>query len=126
MSNIRNLEGIEINNHLIEIVPDYRYLDQPVSFENRSDKEIKSRKANAWKAFWGQKIFWNGNLNLKAKIKNFRKRRLSLLRPTLFRPGQTLEKQIQKLISIQNFMLRRILKFKIKDKIRILEILGKT
>lgn len=55
-----NLNGIEI-----EKVSEYRYLGQIVSFENKSEKEIKIRRANAWKAFWTQKYLLKGNLKLK-------------------------------------------------------------
>lgn len=125
MSNIQTLGEIEISSQKIEKVTEFKYLGQTVSFENRSEKETKIRRANAWKAFWGQKIFWNGKLSLKAKIKIFE----SNVIPVLTYGAQTwahTKKQTEKLMTTQNSMLRNILKIKIKDKVRISKILEKT
>jgi len=41
---------------IIECVPEYRYLGQTLSFNNKMEKELKIRGANSWKAFWAHEI----------------------------------------------------------------------
>lgn len=79
MSNIPALGEIKLNDVKIERVTEYRYLGQVISFENKTEKEIKIRRAEARKAFWAQKYLLKSNLRLKTKIRTFESTVLSVL-----------------------------------------------
>ena len=55
----------------IERVSEYRYLGQLISFDNKTEKELKVRRANAWKAFWAQKYLLESDLSLKTKVETY-------------------------------------------------------
>ena len=69
ISNISNLGKIMLDGHEIERVSEYRYLGQLVSFVNKTEKELKIRRANAWRAFWAQKHLFKSSLKMKSKIR---------------------------------------------------------
>ena len=125
MSNISALGEVKINEEKIEQVTEYRYLGQVISFENKMEKEIKVRRANAWKAFWAQKYLLKSKLGLKTKIRIFQ----STVLPVLMYGAQTwalTAKQLKKLQVTQNSMLRSILVVRLSDKINLTEIYEKT
>ena len=66
---ISNLEAIKIDGQTIECVPEYKYLGQTLAFVNKSEKELKIRRANAWKAFWALRSVFKSNMKLKSKIR---------------------------------------------------------
>ena len=85
---LTNLEGIKpivVNDKEIEIVSEYRYLGQIISFNNKMEKEIKIRRANAWKAFWALKFILKSKMKLKTKIRILE----SAVTPVLTYGGQT-------------------------------------
>lgn len=51
LANIPAFGVMKIDNSLIEIVSEYKYLKQMVSFDNNIEKEIKTKRVNAWRAF---------------------------------------------------------------------------
>ncbi len=61
-TNIRPFEEIKTENKIIEIVKEYKYLGQIMSFEGKTEKEVRIRRANAWKVFWGQKYILKGKV----------------------------------------------------------------
>lgn len=71
MSNISALGEIKLKAVKIERVTEYRYLGQVISFKNKTEEELKIKRANAWKAFWSQKYLLKSNLNRKTKIRIF-------------------------------------------------------
>lgn len=52
MTNICPFKTIKIYNNPIEVVSDYKYLGQTILFDNKTKKEIKNRRKNAWQALW--------------------------------------------------------------------------
>jgi len=69
LTNISNLQNITLGDATIEQVEDHRYLGQTLSFANKSEKELKIRMSDAWKAFWAQRHLLEGNLSIKTKIR---------------------------------------------------------
>ncbi len=51
LTNIADPGEIKMNNNKIEIVDKYKFLGQILSIRNKTEKELKVRNANAWKAF---------------------------------------------------------------------------
>lgn len=105
----------------LEMVDEYKYLGQTVSFKNRSDKEIKIRINNSWKAFWAQKHIFKSNMKMKTKAKILSTGVL----PVATYGAQTwpiARRHLKKLKVMQNSMFRSILKIKLKDKIKLLDI----
>ncbi len=106
-------------------VDDYRYLGQSTKFANNMDGIIRERISNAWKAFWANKIIW------KSKMKNEQKVKIldSCVMPALTYGAQTwslTKRQMQRLISAQNSMLRNILEIVRRDKIKTTNIQQQT
>jgi len=96
MTNIKNLGTLNLDGEKIEQVEDNKYLEQTLSFENKTEKEIKIRRANGWKFFWAQKTILKSKLKLKSKIKIFE----STIIPVLTYGAQTwatTKKQIGKI-----------------------------
>ena len=85
MTNLECLKPIVVDGETIETVPEYRYLGQIISFSNKMEKEIKIRRANAWKAFWALKFILKINVKLKTKIRILE----SAVTPVLTYGGQT-------------------------------------
>ena len=71
LSNISNLGEIKVGGNVIEKVQEYKYLGQLISFDNKTEKELKVCRGNAWKAFWAQKHLLKSNMKLKTKIRIF-------------------------------------------------------
>jgi len=69
MTNIENFENIKLEAKDIEVVTEYKYLGQMMSFENRTKNEFKIRRRNAGRAFWAQSMILKGKLSLKAPIR---------------------------------------------------------
>lgn len=44
-----------MNGEKIAVVDEYKYFGQILSFSDKTNKEKKIRRANAWKAFWVKK-----------------------------------------------------------------------
>lgn len=123
MTNIPNLEKIKVNGVEIEEVSEYRYLGQIIPMKNKTDKELKIRRANAWKAFWAHIL--QSNLKMKSKVRIFESRVV----PFLLYGAQTWvlsAKQLEKLQTTQNSMLRNLLKVRLKDEVSIAYIYQKT
>ena len=109
----------------IEQVGEYKYLGQTLSFEDKTEKELKIRRANGWKSFWAQRTILKSNLKLKSKIRVFE----STIVPVLTYGAQTwatTKKQLGKIQTTQNSMLRQLLGIKIKDKVSLEKIYAKT
>ena len=114
-----------MDDTIIEKVKEYRYLCQIISFTNKSEKELKIRRSNAWKAFWAQRHLLKGNLNIKTKMRVLE----STIIPILLYGAQTwalMAKQIKKLQVTQNGMLRSLLNIRLKDKVSLADIYNKT
>ena len=62
-------QALFLDKKQIEIVSEYNYLGQIISFENRVGKEIKTRIAKAWRAFWAHKAILFRKVDMKLKIK---------------------------------------------------------
>ena len=115
-TNISNLGEIKLGNSKIEKVQEYRYLGQIISFKNKTEKELKVRRGNAWKVFWAQKHLLKSNLKLKTKMRIFE----STVIPILLHGTQTwalTDKQLKKLQVTQNSMVKSMLGVKLKDKV---------
>ena len=125
MTNIKNLETLKLDGAKIEQVEEYTYLGLTLSFDDKTEKELKIRRANGWKSFWAQKVILKSKLKLKSKIRIFE----STIIPVLTYGAQTwatTKKQIRKIQVFQNSMLRNILGVKLKDKMNLDEIYLKT
>ena len=126
MSNIKNLTTIRLGGGAeIERVHEYKYLGQTLSFENKLEKELEVRRANAWKAFWSLKSIFKSKMKLSSKIRILE----SAVIPVLTYGAQTwaaTSKQTQKIQKTQNAMLRSILGLRLKDRVRIEEIFNKS
>ncbi len=59
---IHPFEETKIENNTIGLVTEYKYLGQIVSLEDKTEKELRIRRTNAWKAFWGQKYIQKGEM----------------------------------------------------------------
>ena len=68
MSNIDNLVSIKLDEEEITKVEEYRYLGQMVSFSDKTNKELKIRRANARKAFWAQRKILLSKMKLSTKM----------------------------------------------------------
>lgn len=68
MSNITNLTNLQLGDTVIEKVEEYKYLCQTLSFLDRTNKELKLRRADAWKAFWAQCRILKSTMKLNTKI----------------------------------------------------------
>jgi len=122
LTNIDNPELITVEQETVEIVQEYKYLGQIMSFKNKYEKELKIRRANAWHTFWAQKIILRGKFSQKTKTKIFN----STVIPVMTYGAQTwaiTKKQTHKLCVTQNNMLRRMLQIKLKDHIPIQDVL---
>ncbi len=107
------------------MVDEYKYLGQIISTRNKTEKELKVREANAWKAFWAQRKIFKSKMKLKTKIRIWE----STVFPVLTYGTQTwatTKKQENKMIATQNSMMRSILQIRLKDRIKIQEIVNKN
>jgi len=110
---------------VIERVQEYRYLGQLTSFANKTEKELKVRRGNAWKAFWAQKQNFKSKMSLATKIPIFE----STVIPVLLYGAQSwalTAKQQKKIQVTQNAMIRSILGIKLSDKVSNEEIYKKS
>ena len=71
LTNIENFGEIKIDGEPIAVVSECRYLGQTLSFKDKTNKELKIRRANGWKAFWSMKSLWRSKIKLKLKIRMF-------------------------------------------------------
>ena len=125
LTNISNLGEIKVGGNMIEKVQEYKYLGQLISFDNKTEKELKVRRGNAWKAFWAQKHLLKSNMKLKTKIRIFE----STVIPVLLYGAQTwalTSKQMKKIQVTQNSMIRSILGIRLKDKVSIKTLFDKS
>lgn len=70
MTNIKQLnddKNLLINNQNIELVKDFQYLGQIVSFEDPTKKDMASRVKKAWRSFWSLKKFFRSRMSVKHK-----------------------------------------------------------
>jgi hypothetical protein len=114
MNNSDDDEDYVIENMKIEVVEDFKYLGQIISFKNRQSKEIDSRISAAWRSFWAMKKF------LLSKLPMYHKRKLmdSVILPVLTYGCQSwsLSSNDEKKIQIeQKSMERKILKLSLLD-----------
>lgn len=56
LTNIINLKEIILDGEVIHNVTDNKYLGQTLTFVDKTEKELKARRTNGWKAFWAQKL----------------------------------------------------------------------
>ncbi len=121
ITNTNKFESFKIEHNEMEVVHEYRYLGQIMSFEKKMEKELKVRKANAWKAFWAQKTILKGKMNLRSKIRILER----TVYPVITCRAQVwacTKKQIMKMKTTQHSMLRNILGIRLKDKRSIQDI----
>lgn len=114
------IEGVEI-----EKVEEYTYLGRIVSFNNNSEKELRVRKAKAWKSYWALRGVFKGKLSVKSKIKILE----SCVMPVLTYGAQTwalTKTQVVGLKKTQRAMERSILNIRLRDKIRNTSIREET
>ena len=109
----------------IEVVKDYKYLGQIISFKYRQSKEIDSRISSAWRSFWALKTF------LLSELPMFHKRKLmdSVILPIFTYGAQTwsLSKENERKLQVeQRAMERKILKISRLDHITNVEIRTRT
>lgn len=113
---------IKVDNEDIEYVKNYTYLGQLLSFRDRTDIEIESRVACAWKRYWSLKeIFKSKHFPMTAKKKVFN----SCILPCLTYGCQTwalTQKNLLKLRSCQRSMERSMLGVTLKDRKRAADI----
>jgi hypothetical protein len=115
MTNTATTE-IEVNNVKYEVVKDYNYLGQIVSFDSCEEKKINARTAAAWKSYWSLKKFFKSRLPL------FHKQRLfdTCVLPVFTYGAQTWtmsEEAKSKLAVAQHSMERSMMNVKKLDKI---------
>jgi len=67
--NIKKLDDALIDGEPISRTDGYKYLGQTLSFTDKTGKELKIRRQNAWKAFWVKKQFWKSRMSIKSKIR---------------------------------------------------------
>ena len=51
LTNIENFGEIKVEGEPIAVVSECKYLGQTLSFKDKTNKELKIRRANGWKAF---------------------------------------------------------------------------
>lgn len=105
------------NNNKIEKVNEYTYLGQILSFEDRTNKEIATRKRKAWAGFWALKQIFKSEMSTTSKIKILE----SNIIPILTYGAQTwslTKQQTEGIKKTQRAMERSILKIKVKDRVR--------
>jgi hypothetical protein len=94
-----------VENQVIDVVENFNYLGQQISFEDQMEKEINVRITNAWRSFWAQKKFFKGNLPI------FCKKRLmdSTILPVLTYGAQawSLNKDQEKRIQVEQRSMER-------------------
>ncbi len=92
-----------------------------MSFEKKKWKELKVRKANAWKAFWAQKTIFKGKMNLKSKIRIL-ENAVYFVMTYGARAWACIKKQIMKMKVTQHSMFRNILGIRLKHERSIQDI----
>lgn len=105
------INGVEIKN-----VPEYVYLGQIISFQDKSKKEIARRTNLGWKKYWALKNIFKSRTSKTLKSKVMK----SCVFPTLIYGSQTwalTQAQQQKLQSTQQSMQRSMLSIKRSQKI---------
>lgn len=65
------LAHVSVNNNNIELVNEFKYLGQLLSFENPTRKDMQIRINNAWRSFWSLKKFFRSRMAMKQKKKLF-------------------------------------------------------
>lgn len=124
MTNCRKTEII-FENTPLEYVDEFSYLGQCVSFQNKNKKEIQSRIARTWKAFWAVSYLRDKEIPLGLKQKLID----SCLLPVLTYGCQTwatTSENIHKLSVCQRAIERKILHLKLKDRGSNNEIRSRT
>ena len=117
--------SIKLDETEITKVEEYKYLGQMVSFSDKTSKELKIRRANAWKAFWAQRKILLSKMKLSTKMRIFN----STILPIMSYGSQTwatTKKQLKKLNTTLHSMLRKILGIRLKDKVSLAKIRAKT
>jgi hypothetical protein len=107
--NNSNEDNYLLNGFKIEVIEDYKYLGQIISFKNRQSKEVDARVSAAWKSFWALKKF------LLSELPIYHKRKLmdSIILPILTYGAQTwsLSKDNERKLCVeQRAMERKMLK----------------
>ena len=105
MSNIDNLANIKIDDVVIEKVEEYKYLGRTIAFSDKTNKELKVRRANAWKSFWAQRRILMSKIKFNTKMRIFN----STVLPVMTYEAQTwatTKKQLNKLATSQHTTLR--------------------
>ena len=62
-------DPLKINGEEIDYVEEFVYLGQIISFQDRQDKEISKRIANAWKGYWRLRQLLISKIPIKLKSK---------------------------------------------------------
>jgi hypothetical protein len=114
-----------VDGSKIEVVEDYKYLGQVISFKNRQSKEVDVRISAAWRSFWALKSF------LLSELPMFHKRKLMdcVILPIFTYGAQTwsLSKENERKLQVeQRAMERKILKISRLDHITNEEIRKKS
>jgi Reverse transcriptase (RNA-dependent DNA polymerase) len=108
---------VEVDDEKYEVVDDYTYLGQIVSFDSSEEKQINTRIAAAWRSYWALKKFF------KSRMPLFHKQRLfdACVLPVFTYGCQTwtmTENTKSKLAVAQRSMERSMMNVRRKDKIR--------
>ncbi len=118
-------DGIQIDDLKIGKTVEYAYLGQILSCNNKTDKEIAKRIANGWKVYWAHRQIFKSKMSISTKIRVFQ----SCIIPVLTYGAQTwtlIKNNMKRLRTTQYATLRSILGVKIKDKLCLNYIRGKT
>jgi hypothetical protein len=120
LSNIEVKEVI-VENERFKATDVYRYLGQPISFNDTEDQQVTARISSAWKAFWSLKKFFKSFLPLHLKKRLYD----ACVLPVLTYGCQTWclsEGSSQKLTVAQRSMERSMLHKKKVDKVSSLKL----
>lgn len=118
-------QAVQVDSNTIEYVEEYLYLGKMVSFREVDKEEINRRIQIAWRKFWSLKEVLKGNLPMQLK---------KTVMDTCILPSLTYgcqawtitQESAKKLATCQRSMERSILRIRLKDKIRNVEIRDKT
>lgn len=125
MTNSKPVDII-VNKQKLEYAEEYVYLGQIISPKNQMSKEIDKRIATGWKTYWALKeIMKSKELGIGIKKKTFD----TCILPCITYGCETwalTKRHRQKLARCQRSMERSMLGFKLKDKVRSIDIRHKT
>jgi len=126
MTNFKTEETINIEDHEIERVEEYKYLGQTLKMEDCTSEEVMRRIKSGWSCFGRHKdILCNKNvpMSLRRKVYN------QCVLPTMTYGSETWSttKHLErKLHSAQRAMERQMLQISLRDKVRCTDIRHQT